>query len=453
MKATFISKENNRVKFTMDFTAEEFEAAVVKAYQDSKDKFNIDGFRKGKAPRSIIEKHFGEGVFFEDAINNLFQTAYPEALNELELEVIDSPQADFSEIGKGKPLTITIDVDVYPVVEVKDYKGIEVEQVDPEVTDEDVDRDIEAMRKRNSRMVVADRPVENGDTVILDYAGFVGDEQFKGGTAENQELKIGSGMFIPGFEEQLIGVKAGESKDVVVTFPEDYQTKELAGKEATFKCTVHEVKFEELPELDDEFAKDVSEFDTLAELRDDARTRILESAKLQCENEAKDKVIAQVYENNKVEAPATMVADEMDRMIQELEQQMRYQGLNIQQYLQFTGSTLDDFRKEIKPEAEKRVATRIVLRSIGDVEKVEVTDEDMDKELQRMSEAYNTDSENIKKMLGEENLAFFRKDIALTKVMDMLYNEAKITMVKAADIEAKKAEDKPEEKSEEGKDK
>ena len=453
MKATFISKENNRVKFTMDFTAEEFEAAVVKAYQDSKDKFNIDGFRKGKAPRSIIEKHFGEGVFFEDAINNLFQTAYPEALNELELEVIDSPQADFSEIGKGKPLTITIDVDVYPVVEVKDYKGIEVEQVDPEVTDEDVDRDIEAMRKRNSRMVVADRPVEDGDTVILDYAGFVGDEQFKGGTAENQELKIGSGMFIPGFEEQLIGVKAGESKDVVVTFPEDYQTKELAGKEATFKCTVHEVKFEELPELDDEFAKDVSEFDTLAELRDDARTRILESAKLQCENEAKDKVIAQVYENNKVEAPATMVADEMDRMIQELEQQMRYQGLNIQQYLQFTGSTLDDLRKEIKPEAEKRVATRIVLRSIGDVEKVEVTDEDMDKELQRMSEAYNTDSENIKKMLGEENLAFFRKDIALTKVMDMLYNEAKITMVKAADIEAKKAEDKPEEKSEEGKDK
>lgn len=449
MKATLISKENNRAKFTMDFTAEEFEAAVVKAYQDSKDKFNIDGFRKGKAPRSIIEKHFGDGVFFEDAINNLFQTAYPEALNELDLEVIDSPQADFSEIGKGKPLTVTIDVAVYPVVEVKDYKGIEVEQVDPEVTEEDVDRDIEAMRKRNSRMVVADRPVENGDTVILDYAGFVGDEQFQGGTAENQELKIGSGMFIPGFEEQLIGVKAGESKDVVVTFPEEYQAKELAGKEATFKCTVHEVKFEELPELDDEFAKDVSEFDTLDELRDDARARILESVKLQCENEAKDKVIAQVYENNKIEAPATMVADEMDRMIQELEQQMRYQGLNIQQYLQFTGSTLDDFRNEIKPEAEKRVATRIVLRSIGDVENVEVTDEDLDKELQRMSEAYNTDPENIKKMLGEENLAFFRKDIALTKVMDMLYNEAKITLVKAKDLEAKNAE----EKSEEGKDK
>lgn len=449
MKATLISKENNRAKFTMDFTAEEFEAAVIKAYQDSKDKFNIDGFRKGKAPRSIIEKHFGEGVFFEDAINNLFQTAYPEALNELDLEVIDSPQADFSEIGKGKPLTVTIDVAVYPVVEVKDYKGIEVEQVDPEVTEEDVDRDIEAMRKRNSRMVVADRPVENGDTVILDYAGFIGDEQFQGGTAENQELKIGSGMFIPGFEEQLIGVKAGESKDVVVTFPEEYQAKELAGKEATFKCKVHEVKFEELPELDDEFAKDVSEFDTLAELRDDARARILESVKLQCENEAKDKVIAQVYENNKIEAPATMVADEMDRMIQELEQQMRYQGLNIQQYLQFTGSTLDDFRNEIKPEAEKRVATRIVLRSIGDVENVEVTDEDLDKELQRMSEAYNTDPENIKKMLGEENLAFFRKDIALTKVMDMLYNEAKITLVKAKDLEAKNAE----EKSEEGKDK
>ncbi|MDY6037440.1 MAG: trigger factor [Eubacterium sp.] len=438
MKTTFISKENNRAKFAMDFTAEEFEAAVVKVYQSNKGQFSIDGFRKGKAPRSIIEKHYGEGIFFEDAINNLFQTGYPEALNELELEVIDSPTADFSEIAKGKPLTITIDVAIYPVVEVKDYKGIEVEQVDPEVTEEDVDRDIEAMRKRNSRMVVADRAVEDGDTVILDYSGFIGEEQFEGGTAENQELKIGSGMFIPGFEEQLIGVKAGEAKDVVVSFPEEYQAKELAGKEATFKCKVHEVKYEELPEADDEFAKDVSEFDTMAELRDDVKERILESAKLQCENEAKDKVISQVYENNKIEAPESMVSDEMDRMVQELEQQMRYQGLNIQQYLQFTGSTLDDFRKEIKPEAAKRVATRIVLRSIGDVENVEVTDEDLEAELKRMSEAYKTDVDNIKKMLGEENIAFFRKDIALTKVMDMLYKEAKITMVKAKDIEERK---------------
>ena len=267
MKATFISKENNEVKFTMDFTAEEFEAAVIKAYQASKDQFMIDGFRKGKAPRSIIEKHYGEGIFFEDAINNIFSENYPAAIKELELEVIDSPAADFSEIGKGKPLTITITVPVYPIVEVKDYKGVEAEQTEETVTAEAVDREIEMLQKRNARMVVAERPVQEGDTVILDYAGFVGDNQFEGGTAERQELKIGSGMFIPGFEEQLVGAEAETDRDVTVTFPEEYHAEDLAGKEAVFHCHIHEIKFEELPELDDEFAKDVSEYDTLDELK------------------------------------------------------------------------------------------------------------------------------------------------------------------------------------------
>ena len=267
MKTTLVSKENNEAKLTMDFTAEEFEEEVNKVYRKNRNQFQINGFRKGKAPRSIIERHYGEGIFFEDAINNMFGDHYPGAIEELELEVIDRPQVDFSEIGKGKPVTMTIDVKLFPVVEVKDYKGIEVEQLKSDASDEDVEKELEKLQKRNARMVVVDRPAKDGDTVLLDYAGFVGDEQFAGGTAERQELKLGSGTFIPGFEEQLIGAVTGEDKDVNVTFPEEYGEKSLAGKDAVFHCKIHEIKEEQVPELDDEFAKDVSEFDTLEELK------------------------------------------------------------------------------------------------------------------------------------------------------------------------------------------
>ena len=307
MKTTFVSKEKNDVKFTMDFTAEEFDAAVVKAYQASKDQFVIDGFRKGKAPRSIIEKHYGEGIFFEDAINNMFRDGYPVAINELDLEVIDSPAAEFSEIGHSKPMTITITVPVYPVIEVKDYFGVEVEQVEGKVKPEDVEKEIEALQKRNARMILADRPVQEGDTVLLDYSGFVGEEQFEGGTAERQELKIGSGMFIPGFEEQLVGVTPGEKKDVTVTFPEEYHAEDLAGKEAVFHCLIHEVKEEQLPELDDEFAKDVSEYDTLDELKKETEARLQKNADEQSLNAAKDAVIEKVYQVNKTDVPRVMV--------------------------------------------------------------------------------------------------------------------------------------------------
>ena len=309
MKTTFVSKEKNDVKFTMDFTAEEFDAAVVKAYQASKDQFVIDGFRKGKAPRSIIEKHYGEGIFFEDAINNLFKDGYPGAINELDLEVIDSPAAEFSEIGKGKPMTITITVPVYPVVEVKDYFGVEVEQVEAKVKPEDVEKEIEGLQKRNARMILADRPVKEGDTVLLDYSGFVGEEQFEGGTAERQELKIGSGMFIPGFEEQLVGATPGEKKDVTVTFPEEYHSEDLAGEEAVFHCLIHEVKEEQLPELDDEFAKDVSEYDTLDELKKETEARLQKYADEQSVNAAKDDVIEKVYQINNTDFPRVLVED------------------------------------------------------------------------------------------------------------------------------------------------
>lgn len=443
MKTTFLSKENNDVKFTMDFTAEEFEAAVVKAYQASKNQFMIDGFRKGKAPRSIIEKHYGEGIFFEDAINNLFQESYPNAIRELELEVIDSPAAEFSEIGKGKPLTITITVPVYPVIEVKDYLGVEVEQEEVKVNAEDVDKEIAALQKRNARMVQAERPVQEGDTVILDYAGFVGDEQFEGGTAESQELKIGSGMFIPGFEEQLVGVNAGEKKDVVVTFPEEYHADSLAGKEAVFHCHVHEIKVEELPELDDEFAKDVSEYDTLDELKKATEERLQKNAEAMALNAAKDAIIEKVYEANKTDAPRVMVEDEIDRMAQDLDHQLRYQGLSLEQYLQFMGKDAAEFREELRADATKKVVTRLVLMSIVEAEKIEVSEEELEAELADMAKAYNTDVEKVREMIGVENITFFMKDIQLKKVIDMLYDKAEVKMVQP------KAEDAPEAEAEE----
>ena len=305
MKATFISREKNDVKFTMEFTAEEFEAAQVKAYQANKGKFVVDGFRKGKAPRSIIEKRFGEGIFFEDAIDELFRENYAKALLELELEVIDSPAAEFSEIKKGEGFTATITVACYPVVEIKDYKGVEIEKIVNEVADEDVERDIEQLQKRNARVVLVEREAKEGDTVLFDYAGFVGEEQFEGGTAERQELRLGSGMFIPGFEEQLVGATPGEKRDVVVTFPEEYHAPDLAGKEAVFHCLVHEIKEEILPELDDEFAKDVSEFDTLDELKAATREKLEKYAAAGAETQMQDKALEKVQKQNYEEKKKT----------------------------------------------------------------------------------------------------------------------------------------------------
>ena len=376
MKATFISRENNDVKFTIEFSAEEFENAQIKAYQQNKDRFQIDGFRKGKAPRSIIEKRYGEGVFFEDAIDELFRENYGKALAELELEVIDSPRAEFGKIAKGEGFTTTITVACYPIVDVKDYKGVEIDKVVQEVKDEDIDKEIEALQKRNARMVLVERPAKEGDTVLLDYSGFVGDDQFEGGTAERQELKLGSGMFIPGFEEQLVGATPGEKKDVTVTFPEDYHAEDLAGKEAVFHCLVHEIKEEQLPELDDEFAKDVSEFDTLEELKNSTRERLEKYAKASEERQMQDAALAKVVEANEVEIPSVMIEDEIDRMIQELDQQLRYQGLSVDQYVEFVGKDAKAFRDELRPDAERQVKTRMLLNGIAEAEKIEVSQEE-----------------------------------------------------------------------------
>lgn len=426
MKATFISREKNDVKFTMEFTAEEFENAQIKAYQKAKDQFQIDGFRKGKAPRSIIEKHYGEGVFFEDAIDELFKEHYGKALGELELEVIDSPAAEFSKIAKGEGFTVTVTVPCFPVVEVKDYKGVEIDKIEQEVKDEDVENEIKALQKRNARMILVERPAKEGDTVLLDYSGFVGDEQFEGGTAERQELKLGSGMFIPGFEEQLIGATPGEKKDVVVTFPEEYHAESLAGKEAVFHCLVHEIKEEQLPELDDEFAKDVSEYDTLEELKKANRERLEAYAKAGSESQMKDAALGKVVAANEVEVPRAMVEDEMDRMCQELDQQLRYQGMGLQQYLQFTGKDMAAFRDELRPDAERQVKTRIILMGIVEAEKIQVSQEEIEEELKVMAAQYQMTADKLKEMIGVENLTFLMKDLQVKKAIEFIFDNAVI---------------------------
>lgn len=424
MKPTLISKENNDAKFTMEFTPEEFENAIINVYKAQKDRFSVDGFRKGKAPRSIIEKKYGEGVFFEDAINNLFSANYPLALDELELNVIDSPRAEFSQIKKGEGFTVTITVECYPEIEVKDYKGVEIEAVSAEVTDEDVENELKARARRNARMVTVDRPAKEGDTVLIDYEGWVGDEQFEGGTAERQPLKLGSGTFIPGFEEQLIGVSTGEEKDVKVTFPEDYHAEDLAGKEAVFKCKVHEVKEEEVPEINDEFVKDVSEFDTLDEYKADIRKELEKSKAVRAENSMKNKVIEKVFEANDIDVPDVMVESEIDNMLSEFDQQLRSQGLDLNTYMQYLGKDPKEMRDELKEEAFKKTKTRMIVSAVADQEDFQVTEEEVNAELENMAKQYGLEVDKLREIIGEANLGMIEGDIKVRKAVDMMYDSA-----------------------------
>ncbi|QHI71841.1 trigger factor [Aminipila terrae] len=426
MKSTFISREKNDVKFTMEFTGEEFEKAVIAAYQANKGKFAIDGFRKGKAPRTLIERHYGEDVFFEDAINELFSQNYFKALDELDINVIDRPNADFSEIKKGEGFTVTITVTAYPEFEVKDYNGVEIQKVENTVSDEDVDKELEVLQTRNARMVLAERPAKEGDTLLIDYAGFVGEEQFEGGTAERQPLKLGSNTFIPGFEEQLVGCSAGDEKDVVVTFPEEYHAENLAGKEAVFKCRVHEVKEEEKPELNDDFAKDISEFDTLEELKKDKKEKLEKAAQERAVNEMKNAVLEKIYDANDIEVPQVMVEDEIDGMMQEFDQQLRYQGMDLEKYFQYLGKEAKDFREELREEATKKTKTRMLISAIADAEKIEVTQEELEKEFELMAIQYKLEVEKIKSMLGAENIAALEKDLKMRKAVDLVYDKAVI---------------------------
>ena len=442
MKTTFISKEDNDAKFTMDCTADEFEAAVVDAYKLNKDKFLIDGFRKGKAPRKIIENHYGEDVFYEEALNELLKTSYPNALDELELEVIDAPKIDVSEVKKGSDITFTITVPCSPEVEVKDYYGIEVEKVENKVEEADVINELEKAQKSQARLeTVTDRPTENGDTVIIDFEGSADGEKFAGGSAENFELKLGSGQFIPGFEEQLTGKNPGDDVEVAVTFPEDYQATDLAGKEAIFKTKIHEIKNEILPEIDDDFASDVSEFETLDEYKKSIVEKLQKDADDRAESMMKDSMLEKLYESNKPEIPAVMVEDEIDKMVQEMEQQLSYQGLSLDQYMQYLGKTKKDIRDEARADAEKRVGMRLVVKAVVAKENIEATEEEIEKELEEFAAQYGNTVEDVKKMLGEANLKFFAEDVQTKKAIDTMFEKAVQKKAKKKPA-AKKTEEK-----------
>ena len=430
MTSALISKENSEAKFTMTFTAEEFDAATDAAYKATKGRYSVDGFRKGKAPRNMIEKWYGEGVFFNDAIDTLLNSNYPKALDELNIDPISNPDIKFSEekIEKHKGFTVTVTVQVVPEFEVKDYKGIKAERPIHKVTDEDLERELGFSQKKNARLVKRDGAAEDGDTVILDYAGFCEDNQFDGGTAENQSLKLGSNTFIPGFEDQLVGVKAGDDKDVNVTFPKEYHEASLAGKDATFKCHIHEVKYEQLPELDDEFAKDVSEFDTLDEYKADLRKKLEESAEKAAEYSGKDAVIKKLVELNPIAVPQVMIDDEAQNMLQEFAQQMAYQNLSLKDYCQLLGKKESELVDEFKPQAEERLKARLTVDAVAKAEGMEVSQEELDAEYANMAAQYGLEVEKLKTMLiGEGNEKYLKQDILNRKAIDFLYANAELT--------------------------
>ncbi len=429
MNSILVNKENNVVTFAMEFTADEFEAATDTVYKRNRGRIKVDGFRQGKAPRSIIEKKYGAGIFYEEAIDDLLNGEYPNALDALNIEPISRPDIDFGndKIEKGKGFKVTVKVETVPEIEVKNYKGMEVERTVHTVNDEDVRRQLEMLQKRNARQIIAEDEAKMGDTVILDYAGFCGDEQFEGGTAENQSLKLGSGTFIPGFEEQLEGVKPGEEKDVNVTFPAEYHSEALAGKDAVFKCKVHEIKREELPVLDDEFAKDVSEFDTLEELKADQKRKLEESAEKAKEYSGKNAVVEKLLELNPFDAPEAMVENEVLNMMEEYAQQLRSQGIDINLFLNYMGKTEDDLKNDMRADAEKRVKSKLALKAVERIEGIEATDEEIEAEYNKLAEQYKMEVEKLKELFGKDNSKFLREDIVNNKTIQMLYDSAVFT--------------------------
>lgn len=457
MTAALVSKENNEVKFTLTFTGEEFDAETQKVYLAQRSKIAVDGFRKGKAPRSIIEKRYGEGIFMEDAVDNLLNDAYPKALDELGLEPVGYPAIDFGEekLQKHTGFTVTVTVPVAPVVVPKDYKGVKAERVIKKITDADVNKELEVQQKANARLVVSEKAAEMGDTVILDYAGFVGEEQFEGGTAEGQSLELGSNNFIPGFEDQLVGCVAGSMKDVNVTFPEDYYAENLAGKEAVFHCTVHEVKTKEYPELNDDFASEVSEFETLDEMKADIKKNLEESALGAAEYAGKNAVMDKVYEANTFDVPQVMIDDEADNMVEEklaqMSQQMSMNGLDIKTYFKLIGKTEADMKAEMRKDAveaaEKRVKTRLLVKAIAAAEGIEASEEEVEKEFNDMAAMYGMKVEDVKAALAGQ-LTYLKEDIVSRKTIDFLYANAELTDVEEAAPAPAEEEEKAEEATE-----
>ena len=420
--------EENTATLEIEVSEEQFEKGVQKAYKKNVGRFNIPGFRKGKAPRAIIERHYGEAIFYEDAINEVCPDAYQQAVEQHDLQPVDRPELDIVQIEKGKPFIFKAMVTVKPDVTLGDYKGIQVEKKEYPVTDEDVEKELDNMRESGARMVtVEDRAAKKDDMVIIDYKGFVDGEQFEGGSAENQSLVLGSGHFIEGFEDQLIGAKAGDSVTVKVKFPEDYQAEHLAGKDAEFQVEVREIKEKELPDLDDEFAKDVSELDTLEELKKDIREKLEEKAQQRAKNELENEVIKKAAELTEVDIPDVMIEKQIDTMIRDFEIQLMYQGLKLDDYLKHMGNSKDDLRNNLRKDAKEKVKTQLMLEKISEAEGITETEEELDHEIEKLAKQYKQEDEDkFKKSLGEDELNYIKESIIIRKTAELLVEKASI---------------------------
>ncbi|MCR5215480.1 MAG: trigger factor [Lachnospiraceae bacterium] len=418
-------EEKNMVKLTIEVSAEEFEKGLQTAFNKQKNKISIPGFRKGKVSRQVVEKMYGPSMFYEEAANSIIPEAYADAADESKLEIVSQPEIDVTQIEKGKPFIFTATVAIKPEVTLGQYKGVEVEKVNAEVTEDDVNAELDRVRKQNSRMVTVDRAIAMDDTAIINYEGFVDGEAFQGGKGENYSLKIGSHSFIDTFEDQLVGKTAGEEFDVNVTFPADYHSENLAGKPACFKVKVNEVKVEELPELNDDFASDVSEFDTLDEYKEDVKKNLAERKAKSAESEKESKAIEKAVENASMDIPEAMIQYQVRQMAEEFAQRIQSQGLSMDQYFQFTGSTADKLFEEMRPEAERRTKNALVLEAVVKAENITVSDEEYEEELKKMAEMYNMELDKIKELVNEEAAEQIKKDAALDKAVKLIASEAK----------------------------
>lgn len=424
--------EKNMAKLTIEVTAEDLEKALNAAYQRQKKNISIPGFRKGKVPRAMVEKMYGPAVFYEDAVNSLIPQEYAKAADESGLDIVSQPEIDVVQIEKGKPFIFTAEVAVKPEVTLGEYKGLEVPKADLEVTDEEMEAELKKEQEKNARTIhVEDRAAQEGDKVTIDFEGFVDGVAFEGGAGKDYPLTLGSKTFIPGFEEQLVGVALEQPVDVNVTFPEDYQAEELKGKEAVFKCVIHKIEAKELPELDDDFAKDVSEFDTLEEykkeIKDNIEKRKADAAKTEKENAVVDKAI----ENAQMDIPEAMVKTQINQMIDDFARRIQSQGLTMEQYMQFTGSTRETMQEQMRPQAMKRIQSRLVLEKVAEVENIQISDEKLDEELTKMAEMYKMELDKFKELVDDYQKDQMKKDLAVQEAVTLMAENAKEVEAKA----------------------
>ncbi len=417
--------EKNMAKLTIEVSADELEQALQKAYLKNKNKISVPGFRKGKVPRQMIEKMYGPEIFYEDAANALIPDAYAAALDECELELVSRPAIDIVKIEKGQPFVFTAEVAVKPEVTLGGYKGIEVEKIDTAATEEEITAEVDKERDNNSRTItVEDRGVQKGDMTVIDFEGFVDGTAFDGGKGTDYPLTIGSGAFIPGFEEQLVGAEVGRETEVNVTFPEEYHAKELAGKPAVFKCTVKEIKVKELPEADDEFAKDVSEFDTMEEYRADLKKKIEERKAADARAKKEDAVIGKIIEGAQMEIPEAMIETQAENLVDDFAQRLMMQGMSLEQYAQYTGATVESMTSQMKPQAKKRIESRLVLEAVAAAENIEISEDEMEAEMNRMAERYKMEPDKLKELLSEDEKKNMRQDLSIQKAIELVTEAA-----------------------------